>query len=81
MRALANVSMVLIEIAANQKELTLPEKRELRSAPLGLRITPTLKAALERAANDENRSVASMAEVILTEWLQGRGYLNDVQQS
>ena len=59
--------------------LTLSVKRELRNAPLGLRITPTLKAALEKAAEDDRRSVASMAEMILAEWLEGRGYLKKDQ--
>lgn len=53
----------------------MSEDRELRNAPLGLRITPTLKDAIERAAKDDHRSVSSMAELILTEWLVGRGYL------
>jgi hypothetical protein len=53
----------------------LSGKREIRNAPLGLRITPSLKAALETAAENDRRSVASMAEIILTEWLQRRGYL------
>jgi hypothetical protein len=57
----------------------LSEKRELRNAPLGLRITPTLKAALERAAEDDRRSVASMAEIILVEWLEAREYLKKDQ--
>jgi hypothetical protein len=57
----------------------LSEKRELRNAPLGLRITPSLKAALESAAEDDRRSVASMAELILIEWLEARGYLRKEQ--
>ena len=59
--------------------LTLSDKRELRSAPLGLRITPSLKAALENAAKDDRRSVAAMAEIILTQWLEERGYLGEPQ--
>jgi len=59
--------------------LTLSEKRELRNAPLGLRITPTLKAALEQAAEDDRRSVASMVEIILVEWLEAREYLKKDQ--
>ncbi|TQE93692.1 MAG: hypothetical protein FKY71_18055 [Spiribacter salinus] len=55
----------------------MSEKRELRSAPLGLRITPSLKAALEEAAKDDRRSVASMAEMILEEWLYKKGYMDD----
>ena len=56
--------------------LTLSAKRELRNAPLGLRIKPTVKEALERAAQDDHRSVASMAEKILTHWLEAENYLS-----
>jgi hypothetical protein len=50
-------------------------KSELRSTPLGLRVIPSLKAALEKAAEDDRRSMASMAELILTDWLVEKGYL------
>lgn len=63
------------EHRVNSGLLTLSNKRELKSAPLGLRITPTLKEALEKAANADSRSVASMAEVILTQWLEEKGHL------
>lgn len=59
----------------NSGLLTLSNKRELKSAPLGLRITPTLKEALEKAAKADSRSVASMAEIILTQWLEQHGHL------
>ena len=48
--------------------------KEIRSAPLGLRITPSLKDALEKAAADDQRAIASMVEKILIEWLRKRGY-------
>lgn len=50
-------------------------ERETRDAPLGLRVYPSLKAALEKAAKDDNRSMASMAEIILTDHLREKGYL------
>lgn len=48
---------------------------EKRTAPLGLRLFPTIKKALEKAASDDSRSTASLAEKILTEWLKQKGYL------
>ena len=65
----------MCEPSVNREILTMSIKRELRNAPLGLRITPTLKAAIEQAASDDHRSVSSMAEKIITEWLVARGYL------
>jgi hypothetical protein len=34
-----------------------------------------VKEALEKAAKDDNRSTASMAEIILMQWLREKGYL------
>lgn len=53
----------------------LQDERETRSAPIGLRVYPSLKVALERAAKDDNRSTASMAEIILADYLKDKGYL------
>jgi len=47
----------------------------VRSAPLGFRVEPDLKAALEKAAKDDDRSVSSLVERILKAWLTERGYL------
>jgi hypothetical protein len=46
-----------------------------KSAPLGLRISPEVKEALERAAKDDDRSLASYAERILIAHLRDKGYL------
>ena len=42
---------------------------------LGIRLQPEVKAALERAAKDDDRSVSGMVERILKGWLVERGYL------
>jgi hypothetical protein len=41
----------------------------------GPRIRPSIKEALERAARDDRRSLASMADRIFCEWLVEHGYL------
>lgn len=46
-----------------------------RTNPLGVRVHPEIKAALERAAADDDRSVSSLVERIAAEWLVARGYL------
>jgi hypothetical protein len=53
----------------------MASKLETRSSPLGLRIRPSLKKALEKAATDDSRSVASLVEKIVVEWLREHGYL------
>ena len=40
-----------------------------------IRVQPGTKAALERAARDDLRSVSSLIEKILEEWLRAKGYL------
>jgi hypothetical protein len=52
-----------------------PKKSETRSVPVGLRFTPTLKDALDLAARDDHRPLASLIEKILTEWLREKGFL------
>ena len=55
--------------------LTLTDAPEKRSAPVGLRMFPSMKDALEKAASDDHRTMASMAEKILGDWLREKGYL------
>lgn len=43
--------------------------------PLGVRMAPETKAALDRAAKEEVRSLSSLIEKILVDWLKARGYL------
>lgn len=47
----------------------------VKTPSLGVRVQPETKAALETAAKDDMRSVSSLIEKILTEWLRAKGYL------
>lgn len=47
----------------------------VRSAPTSIRLDPDVKAALGRAARDDDRSVSSLVERVLKAWLNERGYL------
>ncbi len=47
-----------------------------KTNPLGFRIEADLKDALVRAARDDRRSVSSMVEIIIEEWLVEKGYLS-----
>ena len=51
-------------------------KRQSRSAPLGLRLAPPVKIALQRAATDDQRSLASYVERLLIGHLKAKGYLS-----
>lgn len=44
-------------------------------SPTSMRLAPEIKAALEKAAKDDGRSVSSMTDRILRAWLTEKGYL------
>lgn len=43
-----------------------------KTAPVSVRLPPEVKAALERAAKADTRSLSSLIEKILTDWLKTR---------
>ena len=43
--------------------------------PTSVRFPADVKAALEKAAADDTRSVSSMIEKVMTDWLKKNGYL------
>jgi hypothetical protein len=46
-----------------------------KTPSLGIRVLPETKDALERAARDDTRSVSSLVDKILVEWLRSNGFL------
>jgi hypothetical protein len=46
-----------------------------KTPSLGVRVQPDTKTALDKAAKDDLRSVSSLIEKILVEWLRENGYL------
>ncbi|WP_199288312.1 hypothetical protein [Henriciella mobilis] len=46
-----------------------------KTSAISVRVPDATKAAAEAAAQDERRSVASLVELILTDWLKDKGYL------
>jgi hypothetical protein len=48
---------------------------EIKSTPVGLRITPSLYAAIEKAAHDDGRSIADYVARAVAEKLRREGYL------
>jgi hypothetical protein len=47
----------------------------VKTGALGIRVEAAIKDALEKAAADDHRSVSSLIERVLAEWLTERGYL------
>ena len=54
-------------LSTNRQQMT---ESETRSAPLGLRIRPSLKAALDTLARYDKRTLASYVELILEEHVE-----------
>lgn len=50
----------------------MAEKR-IKTAQVNLRIEPSLKAAAEQAARDDHRSLTSLIEKLLIDYLRKRG--------
>ena len=48
---------------------------ETKSAQILVRIQPKLKAAAEKAAKDDARSLSSLIEKLLLDHLKAKGYL------
>jgi hypothetical protein len=46
-----------------------------KSLPVSVRLQPETKAALEKAAKADTRSVSSLIEKLLVDYLRERGYL------
>jgi hypothetical protein len=49
--------------------------KRIKTAQVNLRILPELKEAAEKAASDDQRSLTSLVEKLLTDHLRGNGYL------
>ena len=49
--------------------------QRLKTATLNLRISPQLKASAEKAAAEDHRSLTSLIEKLLLDWLREKGYL------
>ena len=45
-----------------------------KTTPIGVRLSQRTKDALARAAKDDLRSMASLVEKILSDWLKEHGY-------
>lgn len=52
-----------------------------QTTPIGVRIALETKEALAAAAKDDRRSLASMTDKILTDWLKAKGYLKGEPKS
>jgi hypothetical protein len=46
-----------------------------KTAAIGIRVEPAIKEAVERAAAADRRTVASLMEKVLVDWLEANGHL------
>ena len=50
-------------------------QKRIKTAQVNLRLEPSLKEAAEKAAAEDHRSLTSLIEKLLSDYLRGRGYL------
>jgi len=55
-----------------QLQITTMSKK---SFPISFRLPEETKLALEKAAKDDSRSVSSLLEKLVSDWLKDQGYL------
>ena len=53
------------------------DKKRIKTAQTNLRLEPNFKAAAERAAKDDHRSLTSLIEKLLTDHLRRKSYLGE----
>lgn len=53
----------------------MSDQPKTRSASLGIRVMPEVKEALEKAAKQDRRSVASYVEALIVRDLEEKGFL------
>jgi hypothetical protein len=53
----------------------MTQDKRTRSAPIGIRLYPEVKAALESAAKADRRSVASYVEMLIISDLEAKRFL------
>ena len=53
-------------------------QKEPKSAKFMIRMQPSVKIAGEKAAAAENRSLSSLMETLLIDYLRGKGYLQSL---
>lgn len=46
-----------------------------KGVPVSFRLLPEVKSALEIAAREDSRSMSSLLDKIVSDWLRERGYL------
>lgn len=61
--------------ACQRSDIQITMKDETKSENFMVRMRPTVKKAGEKAAAAENRSLASLMETLLIEYLREKGFL------
>src|SRR5262245_46879996 len=72
-----NASNPLYIRLATMASESLPNMAETKTAQVNLRIAPSLKAAAEKAAAADHRSLTSLVEKLLADYCREHGFLTD----
>ena len=55
----------------------IPAPEEERRVTVSVRLLPVIRDALARAAKDDRRTVANLAEILIEDGLKARGVIGD----
>lgn len=64
-----------IELIPNECQLHTLRDIMAKTEALSVRVSPAVKKAVEKAAAADKRSAAALVDLIVTDWLQNKGYL------
>ncbi len=59
----------------NAVDIQSTAQKEIKSAMIALRLAPSLKEAAERAAAEDSRTLTSLVQKALKDYLAARGYV------
>ena len=57
------------------RKISKPPVDESRSANVAVRVKPSVKKALNSVAKAERRTVSALLEIMIEDWLNGKGAL------
>jgi hypothetical protein len=67
--------MSMLRKSTNHKGRVGTRRRMPKGHGIGVRFTPDVRAALDRAASEQRRSLSNLIELATAEWLEREGCL------
>jgi hypothetical protein len=75
LQAEATLNVVVRKSTTLMPDMPRPKLETPKALPVSVRLPPAVKAAAEKAAKEDTRSLSSLIEKVLTEHLKAKGHL------